>query len=87
MKGVAETEKLALDVDLVLKERSVRPKGRLIGLIVLLAQANLHVWLNKDSMSSDGTRYHRLLDFAQDMNGLRNHVRNILMEEFGESEP
>ena len=86
VKGVAETENLALDLDLNLKERDVRRKGRLIGLIALLAQANLHVWLNKDSMGSGGAHYHRLLDFAQDMNGLRNHVRNILMEDFGESE-
>lgn len=84
---VKETEKIALDMDICLNDRSVKPKGSLIGLIIFLAQANLHIWLNKDLMQHDKMRYDKLLDFAQDLNGIRNQVRNTLMREFDESEP
>lgn len=55
--------------------------------IAFLAQANLHVWHLKDEMQTAPDRYNDLLRLAQDINGLRNHVRNLLMEEFGESNP
>ena len=82
-----EMQQLAHDVDLLIKERQITPTGRLVRLIIFLAQANLLVWRNKDRMQNDPERYYDLLEFAQELNGLRNHVRNLLMEEFGEVEP
>jgi hypothetical protein len=82
-----EIEQIARDVDARLRGKGMRPTGRLIGLLVLLAQANLHVWMNKDLMLSEPERYNELLNFAQDINGLRNHVRNIMMEDLSESAP
>ena len=84
---VKEMEKIAQDVDAIIHMRNIKPMGKLVGLIVLLAQANLHVWMNKDLMQSAPARYGELLDFAQDLNGLRNYVRNIMMDEFCESAP
>jgi len=75
---------LSHDVDLLVKERKIKPTGHLVRLIIFLAQANLHVWYNKDRMQNDQERYYDLLEFAQELNGLRNHVRNLLMKEFNE---
>lgn len=63
--------------------------GKMVRFIAFLAQANLHVWHSKDEMQEKEKqgRYYDLLRFAQDMNGLRNHVRNLLMDEFGENSP
>lgn len=84
---VQEMRRLAHDVDLLIRERQIKPTGRLVRLIILLAQANLHVWRNKDRMQKEPEKYYNLLEFAQELNGLRNHARNILMEEFSEAEP
>ena len=83
---IEEMHRLAHDIDLLFKEKQVNATGRLLRLIVFLAQANLHVWHTKDRMQTEPGKYHELLEFAQDMNGLRNHVRNLLMEHFGEGE-
>jgi Fic family protein len=74
-------------IDLLIKERQIKPTGRLVRLIIFLAQANLYVWRNKDCMQKEPEKYYDLLEFAQELNGLRNHVRNLLMEEFREAEP
>lgn len=58
--------------------------GRVIRLLMLMAQCNLHVWYNKDRMQEEPQNYDALLEWAQEINGLRNHVRNLLMAEFGE---
>jgi len=78
---------LSHDVDLLVKEREIKPTGHLVRLIVFLAQANLHIWYNKDRMQNDQERYSDLLEFAQEMNGLRNHVRNLLIKKFNGLEP
>lgn len=83
----SEMERITGDVEMRLREKNFRLTGGFIGLVVLLAQANLHVWLNKDLMQTHIARYGELLDFAQDLNGLRNHVRNIMMYALGESAP
>ena len=82
-----EIEELAQEIDVCLRKKRLNPPGHFVGLLVLLAQSNLHVWMIKDLMQSSLARYNELLDMAQDLNGLRNHVRNIMMEDLGESEP
>jgi hypothetical protein len=47
---------------------------------------NLHIWHNKDLMQTDETRYNDLLKFAHQLNGIRNQMKNILMEETGDRE-
>ena len=84
---VGETHKISQDVDAIIQEKNIKQTGVVVGLLVLLAQANLLVWTNKDLMQISPAHYSELLDFAQDLNGLRNHVRNVLMDKFGESEP
>ena len=82
-----EMDDLAHDLDLTRLDGGPKLSAGFLRLIVLLAQANLHVWTNKDKMASEPERYYDLLSFAQDMNGLRNHARNLLMERLGEDAP
>lgn len=81
-----EILELAHDIDVLIQERSIKPSGHLIRLIVFLAQANLHIWFNKDDLKNKPQLYFDLLEFSQDMNGLRNHVRNLLIDILNENE-
>lgn len=78
---------VAADMDALLADRPVGMDGRLIRLIMLMAQCNLHVWTGKDRMDREPDSYVALLARAQDLNGLRNHARNRLMDVFGEMGP
>jgi len=75
---------VAADMDTLLADKPVGMDGRLIRLIMLMAQCNLHVWTGKDRMDREPDSYVALLARAQDLNGLRNHARNRLMDAFGE---
>ncbi len=77
----------AEDVDGILGAVPIAASGRLIRLIMLMAQCNLHVWANKDRMQQEPDAYTALLVRAQELNGLRNHARNLMMEDFGEMSP
>ena len=87
MAYVEEMRRLEHDIDLLITERELKLAGRFVRLIVFLAQANLLIWRNKDRLQSEPERYYEWLEFAQELNGLRNHVRNLLMEELGEGKP
>ncbi|MGE3538411.1 MAG: hypothetical protein AB7N91_13395 [Candidatus Tectimicrobiota bacterium] len=82
---VEEIQKVSEDVEHLLQVKSVKLSGRLIRLIIFLAQTNLHVWHSKDCLEASPEKYYALLEFAQELNGLRNHIRNLLMEELDEA--
>ena len=79
--------KTAEDIDSQLADGEVRMTGRMALAVMLMAQCNLHVWKNKDRITAEPENYHILLERAQELNGIRNHVRNVMMAEFGESHP
>jgi hypothetical protein len=88
--GAAATREMAAisaDLDALLAAGAFRPSGRLVRLVALLSLANQQTWFNKDRMQEDPGRYGELLEFAQELNGLRNHVRNLLMNAFHEDSP
>lgn len=58
--------------------------GILVRMTVFLSQANLHIWYNKDHMLARPDKYNHLLEFAQDINSIRNNVRNVIMDILGE---
>lgn len=89
-RGMACSKELAqleTEVGARFAEKKMKLTGRFIYLLVFLAQANLHVWYAKDDMQEQPKRYYDLLRFAQDMNSLRNHAKNLLMEFFKEDDP
>lgn len=81
-----EMEKLTHDIDLIVEERGLKLSSRLIRIIIALSQMNLHIWFNKDKMQNDPLHYSELLKFAHQLNGIRNQMKNLLLEEAGDRE-
>ena len=81
-----EMEKIAHDVDLIIEERGLKLSARLIRIIIAIAQMNLHIWHNKDKMKNDSEKYTELLKLSHQLNGIRNQMKNMLLEEIGDKE-
>ena len=81
-----EMDKITHDIDLIIEERGLKLSSRLIRIIIAIAQMNLHIWHNKDEMQKDPARYTELLKLAHQLNGVRNQMKNLLLEEVGDRE-
>lgn len=77
---------LTHDIDLLIEEKGVELSGRVIRIIVVLAQMNLHIWFHKEKMQVDKPNYLDHLTLAHQLNGIRNQMKNLLIEETGEME-
>ncbi|MGD0335696.1 MAG: hypothetical protein ABSB18_01145 [Candidatus Omnitrophota bacterium] len=80
-KYCLELKELEHDIDLLIKQKRIKISAKFLRLIILLSQLNLHVWFLKDRMSSERKSYFKLLKFAQELNGIRNHIKNLILEE------
>ena len=76
-----EMDKLCHDIDLLIKERDIRLTSRYIRIIIALSQMNLHIWNLKDRMHHETDNYDELLKLAHQLNGIRNQLKNMLLEE------
>lgn len=81
-----EMEKLTHDIDMIIEERNLKLSARLIRIIIIISQMNLHIWYNKDRMQDDQEHYSELLKLAHQLNGIRNQMKNLLLEETGDRE-
>lgn len=81
-----EMEKLTHDIDMIIEERNLKLSARLIRIIIVISQMNLHIWYNKDRMQSDPERYSELLKLSHQLNGIRNQMKNLLLEETGDKD-
>lgn len=82
---IERLDSLSHDLDLLIKERDVKLTAKLIRIIVVLAQMNLHIWHNKDKLHADEPEYDRYLKLSHQLNGIRNQMKNLLLEEIGET--
>jgi ribosome-interacting GTPase 1 len=74
------------DIDLLIEERNIRNSSKLLRIVVILAQMNVHIWYLKDRMQENKERYDEYLKLAHQLNGIRNRMKNLLLEETGERE-
>jgi hypothetical protein len=81
-----EMKKISHDIDLIIEERDLKLSARLIRIIIAIAQMNVHIWYNKDRMQNEPDKYMDLLKLAHQLNGVRNRMKNILLEEAGDRE-
>ena len=68
------------DIDIIIHESSIKLDSRIIRIIVLISQMNLHIWKNKDLMQEDlenEEKYLSLLKLAHQLNGIRNRMKII----------
>ena len=78
-----EIEMLNHDIDLIIQNNELRLNAKLISALVQLSQINLHIWNNKDLMQANldnETEYLSLLKLAHQLNGIRNSIKNYLVE-------
>ncbi len=78
----SEMKRIEHDIDLIIQEKGIRMDATLIRVIIALAQLNLHIWNNKDTMEGlidNQTRYLALLKLSHQLNGIRNQLKNHLL--------
>ena len=78
-----EINKLSNDIDIIIKKENIKLDSRIIRIIVLISQINLHIWKNKDLMQENlenNEEYLKLLKLAHQLNGIRNRMKNQLLE-------
>ena len=81
-----EITRLGHDIDAIIEERELKLSARLLRITVVLAQMNLHIWQAKERMQEDADRYDEWLKLAHQLNGIRNRMKNLLLEESGDAE-
>lgn len=82
-----EIKKLEHDIDLIINERDLKLSSRMIRIIIIISQMNLHIWYNKDKMQNcSKENYNEFLKLAHQLNGIRNQMKNFLLEETGDKE-
>ena len=81
-----EMARLHHDIDTIIEQRSLKLSAKIIGLITALAQLNLHIWKLKDRMEAGEGDYVEQLKLAHQLNGVRNQIKNRLLEECGDKE-
>ena len=78
------------DVDLIIKEKNLVLDSRLIRIIIAISQLNLHIWKFKDEMESlkdkNEARYLELLKISHQLNGIRNRLKNMLLNQNKEAD-
>ncbi len=79
-----EISAICKDIDIMINQNQIVLSARLIRIIIILAQLNVHIWSNKDRMKLDPESYDDHLKLAHQLNGLRNQMKNLLLEESGE---
>lgn len=75
------------DINQVGKEYDIKLTSNMIRQIVLISQANLHIWMLKDLMAEekDDNKYNTMLKLAQDFNNcVKNSIKNMLLKKTGE---
>jgi len=81
---IDRVEKLLHDIDLLIEEKQVKLTADLVYAFIILAQVNLHIWNNKDAMTTDPDSYDSHLKRAHQLNGIRNQIKNLLLKATGD---
>ena len=80
-----EIKTLENDMDMIIGEQDVTVSARMLRKVIVLAQINLHIWHNKDQMQTEPDRYAELLTMAHQLNGIRNRIKNSLLDDSGDA--
>ena len=81
-----EMEIIQHDINLIVTEREIALNARLLRIVIALSQLNLHIWLLKERMQQEPDKYDEFLKLAHQLNGVRNRMKNLLLEETGDRE-
>ena len=77
---------ISSDLDDIIEQKSINFNSYLMRVIIALSQTNVHIWYLKEKMQENEEQYDELLKLAHQINGVRNRLKNILLEEFGDKD-
>jgi len=86
---IDEINKISSDMDKLIVSYNMSLNAKIIRMIIILSQINLHIWNNKDEMQrnlDNEKEYMKFLKLSHQLNGIRNKIRNILLDEEGISD-
>ena len=86
---IDEINKISSDMDKLIVSNNMSLNAKIIRMIIILSQINLHIWNNKDEMKrnlDNEKEYMKFLKLSHQLNGIRNKIRNILLDEEGISD-
>lgn len=76
----SEITDICNDLDQIITNHNLSLSSQIIRVIIALSQLNVHIWNLKDQMNDDVSRYDELLKRAHQLNGIRNQLKNALLE-------
>jgi hypothetical protein len=77
-----EIKDLVHDIDIIIAESNLAISGDLIRAITVIAQYNLHVWVNEANCRK-GIGEGNNLELSHTLNGVRNRAKNKIQETIG----
>ena len=86
---IDEINKISSDIEKLIVSNNMSLNVKIIRMIIILSQINLHIWNNKDEMQrnlNNEKEYLKFLKLSHQLNGIRNKIRNILLDEEGISD-
>jgi len=75
-----EMQSIMYDIDQIINDKKTKLDSEIIRMIIILSQINLHIWNLKDKMEKDKNNYDKNLKLAHQINGIRNQIKNKLLE-------
>lgn len=75
-----EIKDLMDDIDVIISNKKILLNSDIIRMVIILSQINLHIWNLKDKMSNDESNYDKNLKLAHQLNGIRNQIKNKLLD-------
>ena len=76
---IDEINKISSDMDKLIVSNNMSLNAKIIRMIIILSQINLHIWNNKDEMQrnlDNEKEYMKFLKLSHQLNGIRNKIRN-----------
>lgn len=75
-----EMKAIESDLDGLISTNDIPSVGDFLRLVIALAQVNLHIWHVKGEMGTDQERFDDCTKLAHQLNGIRNQLKNRIME-------
>lgn len=76
----SEIADLEHDIDEWAELSQIKLSGRNVRTIIVLAQINYEIWMCKERMEAEAQHYDKWLRRAHQLNGIRNKMKNLLLQ-------
>ena len=79
----SEINQISNDIEIIIRKKKIKLDVNTIRAIIIISQINLNIWNNKDIMENNVKNrkiYLKNLKIAHQLNGVRNQIKNYLMQ-------